>query len=119
MRWHVNKLIATRVVEDCLAAGYALNIDNGGDTHELPAPSRDKQQILDAMFATDDEHLLIYAPGSARHGQRSAVLSGKNWKCIGWVYFIYCNSGYDVVSDYTTNLEHVMKGANELAEEWE
>ncbi len=28
---------------------------------------------------------------------------------IGWVRFIYGNDGWDVISDYTTNLEPVMK----------
>jgi len=37
----------------------------------------------------------------------------------GWVYFVYGNDGWDVVSDYTTNLEAVLKGSGELAERLE
>lgn len=99
MRQRVEKIIARRVVLDAINAGYALNINNGGDTNEMPQNSTKAKDVLAEMFATDDEHLLFY----------------KNGKCVGWVYFVYGNDGYDVVSDYTTNLDEVMNGANELS----
>jgi hypothetical protein len=34
----------------------------------------------------------------------------------GWVRFVYGNDGWDVVSDYTTNLEPHMKNADKLAD---
>jgi len=35
------------------------------------------------------------------------------------VYFVLGNSGWDVISDYTTNLEALLAGANALAESLE
>jgi hypothetical protein len=35
----------------------------------------------------------------------------------GWVLFIYGNDGWDVISDYTCNLEPIMGPANELSEQ--
>lgn len=102
MRIHVERQIARRVVLDAIAAGYALNIDNGGEGVELPTPSIKVKEVLGAMFAADDDRLMFYKGG----------------KYVGWVLFIYGNDGYDVVSDYTVNLESVMKGASALADKY-
>lgn len=101
-RQRIERTIARRVVLDAIAAGFALNVNNGGDTSELPAPSKKVKEVLAAMFATDDEHLLLY----------------KDDKRVGWVYLVYGNDGWDVVSDYTVNLEKVMEGANQLADKY-
>ena len=90
MRQRVEKMIARRVILDGLKAGFAFNVNNGGDENELPANSTNVKEILAAMFATDDEYLLFYKPGENRR--------------IGWVRFVYGNGGWDVISDYTTNL---------------
>lgn len=92
--------IARRIILDGKKAGYTFNINNGGDENELKEPTDNVKLLLDTMFATDDEHLLVYKDG----------------KRYGWVYFIYGNgnSGLDVVSDYTTNLEHIMEGVNKM-----
>lgn len=118
MRWYINKLVVRRVVRDLLKAGYALNIDNGGDGYELPRPSTSKKEILDAMFATDDEHLAVYEKYESRNQLTPDAPPTIRWRKLGWVYFIYCNSGYDVISDHTVNLDAVLQGANKLAERW-
>ncbi len=102
MRQRVERSIAKKVILDGIAAGYAINVNNGGDIDELAAPSVKIKEILAVMFATDDERLLFY----------------KKEKYIGWVWLIYGNSGWDVVSDYTTNLREIMKGASELADKY-
>jgi hypothetical protein len=102
MRQRVERTIVRRVILDVLAAGYSINVNNGGDTEELPAPSRSAKEVLGAMFATDDEYLILY----------------QNGKRIGWVWFVYGNGGWDVVSDYSTNLEPVMKGSSDLADKY-
>lgn len=102
MRRRVERVIARRVVLDLKHAGFLMNVDNGGDGLELPAPSADVRAVLGAMFAADEDRLYVYRPGAA--------------KPFGWVYFVYGNSGYDVVSDHTTNLATVMEGATKLAD---
>lgn len=102
MRQEVERKIAEAVITDALAAGYSLNVHNGGDGPELPAPTTDKAAVLDAMFATDDESLQFY----------------KDDKRVGWVWFVYGNSGWDVIADYTTKLEHVMGNAQKLSDHY-
>lgn len=111
MRQRVEREIASRLIKDAIAAGYSINVYNGGEMKEngsdmeLPKPSVKAKEILGAMFATDDEKLYLFKPGK------------KDW--FGWVYFIYGNGGYDVISDYTTNLEHIMGGANKVSDKYQ
>lgn len=92
MRQMVEKEICTAVVDALLAAGYAISVDNGGDEPEVVS-SADRAVILAGMFATDDERLYAEKPAGTH---------------FGWVYFVYGNDGYDVMSDYTVNLESVV-----------
>ncbi len=96
--------IVTRTVEALLAAGYALNIDNGGDELELKRFTTDRAEVLGAMMETDEECLVAQA--FARDEQGRPVTAGQ------WVRFVYGNDGYDVVNDYTTGLEAVMAPIN-------
>lgn len=98
-RRQIERRIARRVVKDGLAAGYKIGVDNGGDEFELP-PSGNGTAILNAMFATDEEYLVFYMDGER----------------VGSVYFVYGNDGWDVITDYSTCLEEVLKGANDLAD---
>jgi hypothetical protein len=97
MRQEVERKIATAVVETLLAAGFYIEVDNGEDMNK---PSRTAAVILRQMFLTDDEGLL--------------VSKGAESKAFGWVYFVYGNDGWDVVSDYTVNLEEYV-GEKSLA----
>jgi hypothetical protein len=106
-RQRIERNIARRFILDAIHAGHALNVNNGGDSHELPAPSTKAKEVLAAMFATDDEHLIVYSKGV-----------GGRWVRTGWVYLVYGNSGWDVVSDHTTNLKDLMKGAMALADRY-
>jgi len=99
-RQNLERKIARVICADALKAGYALNLNNGGDTHELAEPTTDLETVLAAMFQTDQEHVLVYRDG----------------KQIGWVFFVYGNDGWDVVNDYTTNLEPIMGRANKIAD---
>lgn len=104
MRQHVERQIARRVLLDGKALGYRFNVTNGGDDYELPAPTDNIKELLAAMFATDEDTLHVFRPGKGRP--------------FGWIFFVYGNSGYDVISDYTTNLEPIMKGALALADKY-
>lgn len=92
----VEHIICARAVADLLGRGYEIAVDNGEDK---PRRLSDRDAVLRTMFATDDEYLNIY-----RRGKR-----------IGWVRLVYGNDGFDVMSDYTVNLEKVLKPANDLA----
>lgn len=85
----VERSIVERVVDALLAAGHLLNVDNGED---VTTTTVDRDYILRSLFQTDDEHLISY-----KHGRIDA-----------WVRFVYGNGGFDVISDYTTNLEPII-----------
>lgn len=104
MRQHVERQIARRFLLDALAAGYRVNIDNGGDTYELPEPSDTLKIILDAMFAADDDRLYLFKPGAD--------------KPFAWIWFVYGNSGWDVISDHTTNIRALVERASKLADKY-
>jgi len=102
MRQKVERKIASALIQEALDAGYHISVNNGGDEDEIQ-PSHDKNEILNAMFATDEEHLCFF---------------DKKGKPKGWVWFVYGNDGYNVISDYTVNLEHVMTEANKIREHY-
>jgi hypothetical protein len=104
MRQHVERDIALAAITGCLSKGYNLTVDNGEERVLLN--SRDKRAILAAMFTTDEEHLLVnYNPVTN--------------KSEGWIFFVYGNDGWDVISDYTTNLESALSAAQKRADYWE
>jgi hypothetical protein len=93
----VERQIIVLLVEDCLAAGYALGVNDGEETTLVG--STDDVAIFNAM-STTDEDFLILTKGEAK----------------GWIRLIYGN-GADVISDFTTNIpEAVLARAIELAE---
>lgn len=100
LRQELEKRIATEVINEALRMGHAISVNDGEET--TLTHSRIAGDILAAMFTTDEDWLFI--------------MDGV--KDIGWVRFIYGNDGYDVVNDYTTNLEELMRPANELAEKY-
>lgn len=117
IRRKVERLIVEAFVKQALEAGYRLtpSLERGYDRSEGDPllGSTDFDAIMAEAAAGDDCHIFI----SEKDGplmEDGAILS------IGWVYLVYGNDGYDVVSDYTTNLDELglMSRANALAEEW-
>lgn len=37
---------------------------------------------------------------------------------VGWIHLVFGNSGWDLISDYSTNLESFLKPVNDLASFW-
>jgi hypothetical protein len=96
--------IVTRVVKDALAAGYVLDVDNGGDELEVTGATTLKATLA-ALMNTDDEYLILRHP------------EGRG----GWIRLVYGNDGWDVICDYSgvDHIEAVLAGANALAEKLE
>lgn len=97
----VEQEIVTRTVDALLSAGFRLATD--ADDCAQHTYTADRSVILAALMEVDDEHLL------ARAGTRADARTG-------WVRFVYGNDGYDVISDYTTNLEDVLAPVNAYAD---
>ncbi len=100
MRQHVERVIARRIILDAIHQGYTVTVDNGEDI--AISKSTNVKDILNAMFQTDEETLRFY----------------KDDKRIGWAFLVYGNSGYDVLSDYSVNIENIVQGANALADKY-
>lgn len=104
-RQAVEKRIAKALVKRLLAEGFVLAVNNG---EERIVPTQDVRGVLSVMFATDQEHIFVYHKGVPPSG-----------RALGWVFFVYGNSGWDVISDYTVNLEPYMTEANAIADKAE
>lgn len=102
LRKKIEREIATKVVDCVLARDYDVTVDNGGDQAELTC-CKDRETILKAMFATDEETLSF----RNRHNE---------W--CGEVDLVYGNNGWDVIADYSVRLEETIKPALELADQY-
>lgn len=96
LRQELERKIVKAAITSLLDAGFTIEVDNGGDEPELAA-STSKSAILKACFLTDDERLYV----------------SKNGKAFGWVLLVYGNDGWDVISDYTVNLEQYIGEGSE------
>ena len=104
MRRMVEREVVTAAVKGLLAAGYRVSVDyeRGSDT---VVTSLKEPEIIAALFACDEEWLLVTRDGEV--------------KPCGWVYLVYGNDGWDVISDYTTNLETALSNAFNVSKEYE
>jgi hypothetical protein len=94
-----DEAMVRKVIADALAAGYTLSVWDGEE--ETLTNSSDADALFKAMMTTDQDHLYFLRDG----------------KSVGWVFFVYGESGWDVINDYTVNLEEVLKGADALSDE--
>ncbi|WP_316173616.1 MULTISPECIES: hypothetical protein [unclassified Bradyrhizobium] len=97
----LEKRIADRVISDALAAGYTIDVYDGGETTLKRCYS--KRQVLEAMFSTDCDVLTFRTGPGGR---------------IGSVTFIWGN-GCDVIHDWSDRAEiaAILSGANEYADQ--
>ena len=97
----IERRIVLRLIDDALAAGCELSVDDGGDA---PHPwTRDRSEVIDTIMETDED-VLRYR------------LNGER---LGAVMLVYGNDGWDVIADYSVRLEPYLAGANALAESLE
>lgn len=113
MRQEVERKIVGRFVKDALAKRYrlAVSLERGYDTDTMLLGSTDKAKIMEEAFAGDECHIFVQ-PTEGPTIKDGAVVS------IGWVYCVFGNGGWDVISDYTTNLEELLAGANAISDQY-
>ena len=107
MRQMVEKEIYTKVIDVLLEAGFGLSVDNGDNSRGSATDyeyeihnSRNRKAILDAMYLTDEDRLFVHHDDSNDP--------------FAWVYFVYGNDGWDVINDYTVNLEKYIGDGTEV-----
>jgi hypothetical protein len=92
-RQGIERVIIRRFVKTALRYGYAISVFDGEET--TVKRSLDASVIMKAIMTTDEDFLELFRLNESPKRQ-------------GWVRLIYGNSGYDVINDYTTNLEYLM-----------
>lgn len=97
--------IVEAVVDRALRLGYGIAVWNGGDLPELDT-NVDREQILEALFATDEETLELRTADGAYYG---------------FVRFVYGNDGWDVLCDHSASMDAdgFMTPVNEVIERLE
>ena len=95
----VELTVGILIIDKALEEGYSISIYNGGDDAEIEK-SRDRQAILDNLFQADDDQIVLYLDG----------------KKFGSIQLVYGNSGWDVISDYSTKLEDFLKPITEYCD---
>ncbi len=104
LRILIERAIVRKTVEALLAAGYQVAVHDGEETACKRTASL--QKVMKAIMATDDD-LLTVSQNPGAEGR---------WEEIGWIKFVYGNSGWDVTSDHTMNLGEVLKPVEEYAD---
>ena len=102
-RIEVEQDIVTRAVDALLNAGYRL-ATNDGESVRPDTPTDDRAVILHELMDVDDEWLGVYRNGPF------------NGPPDGWVRFVYGNDGWDVINDYTVNLEAALQPVNDYVD---
>jgi len=105
VRITVEREVFRRTCQELFNAGFQLALHDGEDW--ATPRTINIQKLVDAMMATDEETLVVY--------HRPDIADAK-WQRFGWVFFVYGNSGWDVINDYTVNLEDVLKPVNEYTD---
>jgi hypothetical protein len=106
----IERAIVQLVVQEALRQGYRISVDDGGDDYAIHS-STDEEEIMKHLLTTAGEKLHLYRTVNSN--------GGVGW--VGDIEFVYGNSGYDVISDYTSNpeLEAVLAAPNALANRYE
>lgn len=88
--------IAHALLVVLIRAGFSVRVVQGDDASGDTLPIRTTvDEAMGDLFQCDDDRILVYRADSAKR--------------FGWVYLVYGNDGWDVISDYTTNLEAVIE----------
>lgn len=96
--------IAKKLIADITAENYTICVYEGGDFALRYAT--DHAAILEALASTSDDELLVYEKRDAQ-GNRNRV---------GWIHLVWGNDS-DLISDYSIAIEHLVKGADDLADQ--
>ena len=97
-RQNIEKAVIRAFVKSALADGCDISVYDG-EAYALKR-STDQTKIMAAIMSTDEDRLDVW----------------KGDKMIGWALLIYGNDGWDVICDYTTNLEPLMADCNAVAD---
>lgn len=99
----IERRIVSSLVHEFGEQGFTFLIDDGDNSEYIPANS--ESSALDALMNTDEDQLGIVDPKVSKI------------RPIGWIKLTYGNDGWDVMSDWHTNLDQYMPKTLALVEE--
>lgn len=99
-RVEIEKKIINDVLNRLIGAGYRVGVHNGVKLSQTA--TTDVALINESLHKNDQDALFVYA---------------KEDEPIGFVALIYNNDDFDVIADYTENLEDALAPTHELADE--
>jgi hypothetical protein len=102
-RMEIEKLIARKLIEDAVKAGFFVQIDNGEDRSPK---SQDVELLVKKLQETDTDYIYIYK-------------SVDDDRPDYWAFLVYGNSGFDVIADYNTHAEFLIKPVMEYSDTFE
>lgn len=94
----VERRIVRSLVDEILEQGLSISVYDGEETHPVTS---DREKVLEDLINTDEDYVMVFS------GQQK----------IGWVRLVYGNEGWDVICDYTVNLEDKMTRTQALIDE--
>lgn len=97
----IERIIASRIIRAMLDTGFAIDVEDGEET--TLERSTDHDSIIEHLFTTDMDYIHAVKDGRRR----------------GWVQLVYGNDGFDVICDYTVNLEDMLAPVNAFADQIE
>jgi hypothetical protein len=104
----LTRRMAHHIADACIATGCTVSLDNGGmeDGDGFAIQTKDASALKKEMWATDEERLIMH---------------DANGKCVGWIFLVYGNDPWELVSDYSDNpaTEALMEGVNAYSEKME
>lgn len=119
LRQELERRIVGQFVKDALAAGKRLSVslERGYDIQTMEENkvlgSTDYDRIMEEAFAGDECHVFVHdADGPLTTNNEQVILSA------GWVYLVFGNDGYDVISDYMMSIEPLLKPAMDIADQY-
>ncbi len=103
----LEKKIVRLVVNDTWKEDYLLAVICDGE--EIVEPTENRKVVFDNLFDVDEGYLFVIDKKMKGSGDY-----------VGWVRFVFGNEGFDVISDYTVNLEElgILTRAQKLADKY-
>lgn len=96
---YIERQVVEAVCKGLIDAGFLITVNNGEE--DVIEKSTDVPAIMAAIQSSDWDFLLVFKPGETQY--------------FGSVNLVYGNDGYDVVSDYSINLEEPV---GRISTEW-
>lgn len=101
----VEQKIVQAFMKSAIDAGYKLTVSlERGYDHDDDSTcvlcSTDMEKLMEMAFAGDECHIFVHK------SDMEPVVKGR-LQSVGWIQCVMGNDGYDVISDYTTNLDEL------------